>query len=419
MHPERIFAGLAILFLVSPGPHAAELDGHIKTRASGEFFPDDSVSHAVTGSSAGSLAADFRLNFAADKGPWSFDASWQGFVAFGDALELGAALSAGGGQFQLSGDPDDRRRFDLTDVLEDDDRQRSLHRLDRLSIGYTGERFVMRVGRQALSWGNGLFFSPMDIVNPFDPRTVDTEYKAGDDMVTAQWLRSNGDDLQFAYVFRRDPLTGASGSEVATAAIKYHGIVETAEYDIMLADHYGRATIGIGGTVDIAGAVLRGDTVYSSSAFGSDALQLAVNLSYSWVWSGRNVSGVVEYYHANYGQRDGSYGLFDIAANPELAGRLARGDAFTIGRNYLAAGLTVEMSPLWLLTPNLYGNVGDGSALLQLVSQTSLSDESVLLAAVNLPVGPKGSEFGGIPAPIGGTYFATDLSLFVQFAWYF
>jgi len=37
-----------------------------------------------------------------------------------------------------------------------------------------------------LSWGNGLVFSPMDIVNPFDPTAVDTEYKAGDDMLYGQ-----------------------------------------------------------------------------------------------------------------------------------------------------------------------------------------------------------------------------------------
>ena len=28
---------------------------------------------------------------------------------------------------------------------------------------------MVRVGRQALSWGNGLSYAPMDLVNPFDP----------------------------------------------------------------------------------------------------------------------------------------------------------------------------------------------------------------------------------------------------------
>ena len=62
----------------------------------------------------------------------------------------------------------------------------------------------MKFGRQAITWGNGLFYAPMDLVNPFDPATIDTEYKAGDDMLYLQYLQDNGNDLQAAVVVRRD-----------------------------------------------------------------------------------------------------------------------------------------------------------------------------------------------------------------------
>ena len=79
----------------------------------------------------------------------------------------------------------------------------------------------------------------------------------------------------------------------------------------------------------------------------------------------------------------------------------------------------IEMTPLWMLTPNLFWNLDDGSALLQVVTRNSLSDNVEFLAAINLPVGPNGSEFGGIDAGLPGIYLSADASLFAQIAWYF
>ena len=61
-------------------------------------------------------------------------------------------------------------------------------------------------------------------------------------------------------------------------------------------------------------------------------------------------------------------------------------------------GVTVEVTPLWLVTPNVFMNVADPSALLQVVVQHSLGDNLPFLAAANLQLGPPGSEFGGIAA---------------------
>jgi len=392
-----------------------EAGGHVKVRATGDAFDSSSVFHDLTGSAAGELSSDLRINLGYGDGPWSFDAAWQLAAAWGDAVELAGTGAAGLPSASTAGD-DGRRRFDLADTFIDRDRLRALHRLDRLAVGWSGDHLVMRLGRQAISWGNGLAFSPMDIVNPFDPQAIDIEYKAGDDMFYAQYLRDNGDDLQFAHVFRRDPLTGSHGREVATTALKYHGIAGEAEYDLLVAEHYDRLTIGVGGNIGLGGSVLRGDAVLTDTAGGRE-VQLVVNLSRSWTWNERNVSGLVEYYHAGFGLGGGRYDLSSILLRPELAARLARGEAFTVGQNYLAAGMTVEMNPLWTVTPNLFTNLDDGSSLVQLVSNLSLGDESVLLFALNVPIGPDGSEYGGID--VGGRYLSRDLNLFLQFARYF
>ena len=79
----------------------------------------------------------------------------------------------------------------------------------------------------------------------------------------------------------------------------------------------------------------------------------------------------------------------------------------------------IEMTPLWLLTPTMFLNVEDGSALVQLVSQNDLKENLNFLGSLNIPIGPNGSEYGGIESPRAGRYFSSDLSVFAQIAWYF
>jgi len=41
------------------------------------------------------------------------------------------------------------------------------------------------------------------------------------------------------------------------------------------------------------------------------------------------------------------------------------------------------------------------------------------LGALNLPLGPDCSEYGGIPSGTDGPILSSDANIFVQFAWYF
>jgi len=417
---HKSFFALLAITAAFPGealPQETDYDfgGHIKNRLLGQSFPDNSAFKQLAGSSSLDLESDLRLNFEASKGRWTFDAAYQLFAGYGDRINPAELLPGGLGN-QLP--DDDRRLFDLTDAIDDDGKFVALQRLDRLSVGYASDQAVVRVGRQALSWGNGLLFTPMDIVNPFDPATVDREYKTGDDMLYGQYLRDNGDDIQFSYVVRRDVVSGDPQFDQSTVAVKYHGIVSDAEYDFLIARNYGETTVAVGGNRSIGGAIWRGDLVVTDAASGSK-MQLVTNLSYAWTWNGINVSGVLEYYFDEYGQQEDRYDTLSLAQNPELLRRLARGQSFTIGRHYIAGGLSIEMTPLWILTPNLFANVEDGSALLQVVTRNSLSDEMEFLGALNIPLGPDGSEYGGIALDVPNVFLSTEASLFAQIAWYF
>jgi hypothetical protein len=137
------------------------------------------------------------------------------------------------------------------------------------------------------------------------------------------------------------------------------------------------------------------------------------------MFKSKNMSGVIEYHYNGFGQSDSRYDPLSLAQNPDLLVRIARGQMFTLGRHYLAGSVLVEITPLWSITPVLLANVGDPSALLQLTTNYSLSDNMTLLGGINLPMGSSGTEFGGIETVQPGLYLSTGPSVFAQFAWYF
>jgi len=377
---SRLLRRLCLLAMTLSVPALADdasydFGGHTKLRLTGQMYPDDSLLRDLYGSSSADGAGELRLDMSAKKSGWSFHADYQLLGIYSELLPFGAPN-------------DDARLFDLTKTISDGTDNIWLHRLDRAWVGYSGEKVVVRAGRQALSWGNGLFFHPMDLVNPFDPTTIDTEYKTGDDMAYAQYLRDNGDDIQGAAVFRRDPVTGDVESDQGTTAIKYHGFAGEREYDVLVGESYGNTIVGLGGVSSIGGAVWRADVVVTD-AEDDTVVEVVTNLSYSWMWGDRNVSGSAEYY---YDGEDSSY---------------------------VAGNIMIEMSPLLMMTPTLIANVDDPSALFQFVTQYSLGDNMTFLGSLNLPLGSKGTEFGGPESGVPGRYLSYDLGVFAQLAWYF
>jgi hypothetical protein len=418
MRPSALLILLLVSFAALADDSNFEFTGHTKLNAISQTYPDDSAIRSFLGSSSLDTQAIVRLNLKWRNKGWGFDADYQLLGLHGDSIGLGGGLSPAVGNLLNRLPNDDRRLFNLTDVISDSGKNAVLHRLDRLWLGYTTDKTVIRFGRQALTWGNGLFYAPMDLVNPFDPATIDTEYKAGDDMMYAQYLRDSGDDVQAAVVVRRDPLSGDVESDEATYAVKYHGFAGELEYDVLLAETYADAVLGIGLGHSLGGAHWSSDIVITDTQ--SDTfVQFVTNLSYSWTMKDKNMSGAIEYHFNGFGQSDGRYDPLSLADNPDLLARLARGQMFTLGRHYLAGSVMIEMTPLWSVTPVLLANIGDPSALLQLMSTYSLGDNMTLRGSINLPIGSNGTEFGGIETGVPGLYLSTGPGLFAQFAWYF
>jgi hypothetical protein len=403
--------------VVRAGDTDFDLSGRLSPQIAVTTYADDSAFNDIFGSSSVDSSVDGRLVFDLRRGRWSLDIDYQLIGLYADRLEFTRGLPANLGAL-FPHLPDDRTRlFDLTHVFTDSGKTAVLHRLDRLSVGYTSDRVVVKFGRQAITWGNGLIFNVMDIFNPFDPAAVDKEYKTGDDLLYGQYLFSNGDDAQTVMVFRRDPFTGDVEADQSSLALKYHHMASSSEYDALITQHFGDALAGFGMNQSIGGAVWRGDVVLT---FTDDdtVLSLVTSLSYSWVWGGRNFSGAAEYYANGFGRSDGCYSLMCLTENPDLIARISRGELFNLGRHYLGLSATVEVTPLFQVTPNAFVNLTDPSALIQVVFQNDLRENLLLWSAFNLPVGANGTEFGGGATEVPGVYLSSGPGISAQLVWY-
>jgi hypothetical protein len=412
---RRTAAALLVLAPLSAAADDWQLGGHVKYQAALNNYDATSVFGAGGSVTAFDQEAGVRLKAEKRSGPWDFRLHYDLGLIHGDTLLASRAVSLPFGTYGLP--TDSSRLFNLTGTLYDEGRAAAVQRIDRASVGYARGQYAFRIGRDAVSWGNGLVFQPMDIFNPFSPTAVDKEYKAGDDLVYGQLLFANGNDLQGILVPRRDA-SGTLAGGSSSLATKYRVRADGTDIDWLLARHYNESLAGAGVGIDWGGAVVRGD-VLATATSGATILSGVANLAYSWTWANHNVSGYAEYFRNGFGQGDGDYSSAALAANTGLTARLSRGELFNLGRDYLTGGLTIELTPRWLLSPMVIWNMNDGSALAQFSASFDWKQNATLLLGGTLPLGPLGTEFGGIPLSTPGRYYRPALGAYARVARYF
>jgi len=393
--------------------------GHLKYYLSHTVYDDDNIFSILGEPNATDQNLNLRL--IAEK---KWQSKWDAVIHYeavgyhSDSLNIGSDLESLSALSGYTLPNDDRRLFNLTSVISDSGSNLIQHRLDRASIGYTSNNFVFRFGRQAISWGNGMIFQPMDIFNPFSPTAIDTEYKSGDDLLYLQNLLDSGDDIQTVLIPRRDPATSDLEANESSLAIKYHGRSGDTDFDILLARHINSDIVGVGFASDWKDGILRGDLVSERNSVDT-VISAVVSYNYSWIWSNHNMTGFIEYYHNGGGIDDGNYSLEAFAGKPALIDKLSRGEVFTLGQDYVDVGLTIELTPRWIFNSLIIHNINDGGWLTQWTASFDWKQNLVLLLGATLPIADKGTEYGGIPTPLNDVYIGSGRSFFLQLSTYF
>ncbi|MCG8553051.1 MAG: hypothetical protein MI799_21800 [Desulfobacterales bacterium] len=313
---------------------------------------------------------------------------------------------------------DDRRLFDLTATLHNGNSSLIYHRLDRAFFSYAPSWGEIRLGRQAVTWGHGFTFNPMDLFNPFSPTDLERDYKTGDDLALVQFP-VKGVDVDLIYVAHRNPSTGSTGLDESSLGAKVHTYIGGVEADFMVARHYEDIVTGIGTVGAVKDAAFRldltGTFLNEASRGRSFYLSAVANIDYSWVWLNKNWYGYVELYYNGLSKNDYAKEL----ADPAVADRIDRGELFVLANWYASANLNLEVHPLVnaYITPIINLHDGSGALLPRIVYDFSDNIRITLTALFNW--GAKETEYGGYT--ITGTQFYTapadTISAWV--AWYF
>lgn len=79
--------------------------------------------------------------------------------------------------------------------------------VDRLVYSSSYGKMNIHIGRQAISWGLGRFWQPLDIFGAFSPIELDREYKPGVDAFNFEWYPSDFSQLNVVYVATNDQVS--------------------------------------------------------------------------------------------------------------------------------------------------------------------------------------------------------------------
>ncbi len=396
--------------------------GHFRVRGqysqvpSGTYLqPDDSADYY-------DAFGELRLKAKWKLGDWGYlETHYEASAGGGDTRRRTQELTRTDPQFtasNLSGTgpiSDDRRVMDLTRLLYSPRGYYISHRLDRLYLAWQPDWGTLRVGRQALTWGNGLLFNPMDLFNPFSPTDFSRDYKVGDDMAWAQVAVGDTGSLQLLGVPRRDADHDIAWDQTSLA-VNYTWQPADTQYTLMAAVHYLDRVAGVGLVGSLGQAAWRMNATYTSQESGGGFLSGVVNLDYSWSWWDKNCYGWIELYFNGLGS-DGGYG--QELEDPAVADRIARGELFALGRVYLDGEFKVELHPLFTAYVTAIVNMHDPSGVIQPRGVWSTSQNTEVIIGASLYWGGSDTEYGGYRLAGSDLETTSPNQFYLWFTWYF
>lgn len=263
------------------------------------------------------------------------------------------------------------------------------HRFDRLVLSAKLPHVDVALGRQPVSFGVGRVFTPMDLVNPFHPATIDTEYKPGVDAVRADAYAGTSGKLTVVAAWAGDPIAGEAAEDPADPVWE----------DVVLAAS-GQVTVGVTDLLAFAGNV-RAEPVFglgTASAIGPVGVHAEATLTLPADEADPFVRAVAgaDWRPTGTTTLTGEAYLQSLGAtDPEdyLAAlddpRVARGELWAMGQLYASVAVAQEVTPLVHANLAVVGNLRDPSALVSLGGSWSVSDDAVVALGAYLGAGER------------------------------
>jgi hypothetical protein len=360
-----------------PRPLQADLSGHFKQYFLATFPLESPL---LPEEPWGQSIVDFRLKGALKLGNWraEFHPVLTG-LAPGSAATAGAFVQTGQGVAQA---------VDLNAELVDSSGLYLQLRLDRAMVAGRQGPLGFTLGRQPISFGRGTFFTPLDLVNPFLPTTLDSSYKPGVDAVRLDGYLGEATSLTLAAAYAGDwDLQGSVLAAYAQTTLGTWdlGLLVAAAHADLVGGLSANGSLGPVG-LRLEGSLTRPDpegeaplldpllaTFDQPTAGALRDPYVRALLGADWKpWEKTFLSG--ELYLQTLGESDPQLYL-PRSSDPHYL----RGELWLAGRTYAAIAVQQELRPTLNSGLSLIANLGDPSALAGLNVSWSIADNADLV----------------------------------------
>jgi len=237
------------------------------------------------------------------------------------------------------------------------------------------------LGRQAISFGHGMVFNPMDLVQPFSIATIDNEYKAGIDALRIE--RYFGMTGQITGVVA---YSGSWDIEGMTAVLNASTTFGWTDVSLFTGLVRSDRVVGTGVSTSVGSVGLHTDVTVTLPDPNAESVEDPfTRLTTGAFWRPFPSSSVTaEYYYQSLGASDSSQYLTFAQSD-----RYARGELWVMGQHYASLAWAQEITPLSSGTIAVIANIGDASMLLSPSWTLSVSDEVQLVAGGYVGLGER------------------------------
>lgn len=259
----------------------------------------------------------------------------------------------------------------------------------RAWVGFENERGVFRAGRQRIAWGTGKIWNPTDVLNPYQPTSIERDERRG---VDALYGRLGMGSLG------QGELVWAGQDRWVDHQLLGRVRGNFFDWDAsLLGGKIAGSTAAFMAGGDFAGTVLDGTfhgewgyfhpqwrTPYWKAGVGYD-YNVPSETKLRWL---KDAAFVVEYYRAGNGQSD--VRRYDFAP-------VMTGTEVSVARDYVGASVSKDLHPLLKMEMFALCNADDGSTFFAPALTWNALNDLYLTAALQRFSGERKTEYGRQP----------------------
>jgi len=273
------------------------------------------------------------------------------------------------------------------------------HRLYRAWAAVETEEWTARFGRQRVAWGTGKIWNPTDVLNPFDPLSIERDERRG---VDALYVRRG-----LGALGQGEAAWTLGDSWTSTDLLgRLRGHAGSSDVSLMGGKIAGSTSSWMAGgdfAANLLDGNLHGEWSYTQAVTrtsfwrGMIGYEYTLSSSFPWPWL-RDLWILGEYYHNGNGATD------PVRYQPA---RLLTGREIALGQDYLGLSLSRELHPLLSAELHQVLNLRDDSHFLNALLNWNAVKNVYLAVGIERFAGSQRSEFGRAPnlLYLQGQYF--------------